>query len=233
MHPVDFDDEKTLVPIDLRREAGSCLWDDIEHDGWGLRREGGDMTPASNRWDGISVTSIGYENWPMYTVGASSWVGAVYLHTAQFLKYRGHIEAVNRRWADEKYTAAELTSVRYETDRRYVGFQAKVEPSDLAAGPFKKISIYRAGTSEVAGTWYLNFDDPQQVDSTIEADALNEGLPASTFRTLGARIERSSGPHVEGYIFLRLELAAQLADPSRLGQKYGLVGPKLPFWLGN
>jgi hypothetical protein len=236
VHPVNYDDDNTLVPVDLACEAGRCKWADIEHDAWGLRRDGDEMSPSSNPWDGISVTSIGFMGWPMYTYGAAAWVGAIYLLNTHFQKYRSRIEAPGRVWGSYLYTPAELASARYEDDKRYAGFMARVERG-ATGSPFKKLSIFRAGTylagsKEVAGTWLFDLSDPDQVDASISHDALNAGLPSGvSLYSLGTPISSASKEGDEGYVFLALKLAAQLRDPSQLGNGYGLTGPKLPFWL--
>lgn len=240
-HPVHYDKEESLIPLDLTKQAGICDWDTIEHDGWGLRTDGGDMNPSSKSWEGVSVTSIGFHSWPMHSNGSRGWAGAVFLHTKQFAKYRDRIEAPDgRTWGKEKYKPAELTAVRYEDNDRYLGFIGQIVDGDVGS-PHRKVQIFRAGKSpdggegsegEVAGTWWINFNDSSQI-ADIESDALNAEDRTLSLPTLGARLGPDSPDRSIGYIFLNLKFAAANWDKSDFGYSTGLTGPKLPFWLGD
>ncbi len=232
-NPTDFENPLHLLPFDITKEAGVAPWTAIEHDSWGVKPDGTPVAYRDPYWLGAQVTTFGGMQWP----ADASWSGIVYLRARQFWKYRSVIER-NGLWPSTKYKKCELVSIQYEADypranRRYLGFYGTIVEPARTGSTIARVRIRRSRDGGVAGEWHLSFGPLDEVDTQIKVGVLNEDPDVKgELPGIERPLQATDDKDTEGAIFIELSKAAQLWDRSQTQQSYGLVGPKLPFWLG-
>lgn len=229
-HPIDYGDDRQMLPVDLDKSATRASWDEIEHDSFGVSAQGDTLGADSPRSAGAHVTTFGGYQWP----ASATWTGALYVRAKRYWQYRDIIEQ-GSTWPPTGTRAAEWLSLRYQDGRRYLGFYGEMIQSSASRTGVAGIKIFRPKSLDEAGSWHFNFGDPSDVDDTVGVDVLNEeirGLPRP-LEPIERPLEATDRPGTRGAVFIALRRAAQLWDRSLSGRSYGLMGPKLPFWQAD